>query len=276
MRKAANMKIILSRKGFDSEYGGVPSPLLPDGRLISLPIPYAGEKIGYGDLRLSDGTRYSDLMRELGYRVSTQTCHLDPDIYRDVIHRAAGWKPAFGQIGAAQSHLDHQEVGVGDLFLFFGWFRGTRGLSDKLCFDPEDRQGRHIIFGYLQVGEKLRVDEFTRCPPWMTRHPHTEYDRRKRKNNTIYIASDRLSWDDRFPGAGVLSYAPSLVLTRPGSCRSCWALPSFFRNLSITYHSSESWQDGYFRSASRGQEFVIQESAQVEDWAKNLVTCETC
>jgi hypothetical protein len=33
------MKVILSRKGFDSEYGGIASPILPDGTLLSLPIP---------------------------------------------------------------------------------------------------------------------------------------------------------------------------------------------------------------------------------------------
>ena len=35
----ANMKVILSRKGFDSANGGIPSPILPDGTLLSLPIP---------------------------------------------------------------------------------------------------------------------------------------------------------------------------------------------------------------------------------------------
>ena len=33
------MKIILSRKGFDSENGETQSPILPDGTLLSLPIP---------------------------------------------------------------------------------------------------------------------------------------------------------------------------------------------------------------------------------------------
>ena len=33
------MKIILSRKGFDSSNGGCPSPIMPDGTLLSMPIP---------------------------------------------------------------------------------------------------------------------------------------------------------------------------------------------------------------------------------------------
>ena len=39
------MKIILSRKGFDSGYGGMPSPILPNGIMLSMPIPSNGFKI---------------------------------------------------------------------------------------------------------------------------------------------------------------------------------------------------------------------------------------
>ena len=35
------MKIVLSRKGFDSACGGVASPIFPDGGYVSLPIPLA-------------------------------------------------------------------------------------------------------------------------------------------------------------------------------------------------------------------------------------------
>ena len=40
------MKIILSRKGFDSENGGYASPILPDGSLVSLPIPNTTSRPG--------------------------------------------------------------------------------------------------------------------------------------------------------------------------------------------------------------------------------------
>lgn len=33
------MKFILSRKGMDSAAGGFANPILPDGTLLSLPIP---------------------------------------------------------------------------------------------------------------------------------------------------------------------------------------------------------------------------------------------
>jgi hypothetical protein len=47
------MKVILSRKGFDSEYGGGPSPILDGKRLVSLPIKYDKEtRRRYNELQL--------------------------------------------------------------------------------------------------------------------------------------------------------------------------------------------------------------------------------
>ncbi len=37
------MKVVLSRKGFDSANGGIPSPIMPDGTMLSLPIPLKDE-----------------------------------------------------------------------------------------------------------------------------------------------------------------------------------------------------------------------------------------
>jgi len=44
------MKIIFSRKGFDSSTGGVPSPIFPDGKILSLPIPDKLSPIKYKDI----------------------------------------------------------------------------------------------------------------------------------------------------------------------------------------------------------------------------------
>ena len=62
------MKVILSRKGFDSQYGGYPSPVLPDGRMISLPIP-SNDKIEYNNLRVDENLTYFDLMKQLNPRI---------------------------------------------------------------------------------------------------------------------------------------------------------------------------------------------------------------
>jgi len=51
------MKVILSRKGFDSSNGGCPSPIMPDGTLLSMPIP-SDDKDSYDDLSYC-GTPYS-------------------------------------------------------------------------------------------------------------------------------------------------------------------------------------------------------------------------
>ena len=44
------MKIILSRKGFDAEAGGFASPILPDGTMVSLPIPDDSSVVKYDEL----------------------------------------------------------------------------------------------------------------------------------------------------------------------------------------------------------------------------------
>ena len=46
------MRIILSRKGFDSANGGYPSPIMPDGRMVSLPIPEQETDVKYSQLLL--------------------------------------------------------------------------------------------------------------------------------------------------------------------------------------------------------------------------------
>ncbi len=61
------MKIILSRKGFDSGIGGVASPIFPSGDLHTLPIPesiYSPHSKRYKDIQaggLSLGPIVSDL-----------------------------------------------------------------------------------------------------------------------------------------------------------------------------------------------------------------------
>ena len=44
------MKVVLSRKGFDSSAGGVASPIMPDGTMLSLPIPDRTSPVSYADI----------------------------------------------------------------------------------------------------------------------------------------------------------------------------------------------------------------------------------
>ena len=43
------MIVIISRKGFDSSSGGVPSPIFFNGKMLSLPIPDKHSKIQHKD-----------------------------------------------------------------------------------------------------------------------------------------------------------------------------------------------------------------------------------
>jgi hypothetical protein len=118
------MKIIFSRKGFDSASGGLPSPILPDGRMLSLPIPDKRSPISYSDIGWHEynlGTLVSELTN--GRIHASDAAHLDPDLLQGSLVRHASWVPIFGQTGAAQGHLRKTGVEQGDVFLFFGLFR---------------------------------------------------------------------------------------------------------------------------------------------------------
>jgi hypothetical protein len=278
------MKIILSRKGFDSAYGGHPSPILPDGRLISFPIPSKHDGRRYGELKINEKQTYLDLMEQLipkkriwfdkeWHELNKKTkCHLDPDIYPKIVKRRVGWKPCFGQDSQAQSHLSNLGVKKDDLFLFFGWFKKTILKNGILKF-TEKASDQHITFGYFQIGDIKPVNKNTNIPNWMENHPHANNDKLKEKiNNTIYVSNDHLSWDKRKPGAGVFKFNEKLILTKEGCSRSKWELPNFFKNINISYHSKKSWKpEDYFKSADIGQEFVIEDSVEVENWAKQLI-----
>ncbi|TLS35041.1 hypothetical protein [Pseudalkalibacillus caeni] len=275
------MKVILSRKGFDSSTGGYPSPILPDNTLASLPIPDSASNLFYNDLKI-DTTNLFDVMRSLKPSIKASgeweeltkktECHLDPDIDNRLIKRESGWRGLFGQGGAAQKHLENQGVTADDLFLFFGWFRKTKRKKGKLVFDPQDKQGRHIIYGYLQVADILNVpaaaDDF---PSWMRTHPHLIERRRKIPTNTIYIAREEASWDTSLPGYGPLDFDEKLVLSKEGYKKSCWDLPDFFRNVKISYHKASRWKEDYFLSVARGQEFVVESNKEVVQWAKEVI-----
>lgn len=105
----------------------------------------------------------------------------------------------------------------------------------------------------------------------MDKYPH-KINQDLRKKSTVYVASDKLSFNKKLLGWGTFRLNNKLVLTKQGSnARSQWELPSFFKDVKITYHSSKSWKSTYFQSAHRGQEFVIEENAEITKWAEKLI-----
>ncbi len=257
--------------------------------MCSLLIPDRSSEIAYSTIR----PRGIDLGRVLGDLTgnvlqSSHQAHLDPDIERDSLPRGKGWRPLFGQTGAAQGHLRNQNVGIGDLFLFFGLFRTVEQASGTWRFVKEART-QHVIWGWLQVAEIHKVDELKREDlNWARYHPH--FSGNRGSNNTFYVATDRLRLDGRrrnVAGAGIFPrFEKRLVLTEPANGASCrqWRLPSAFYpdfgKPPLSYHGNlsrwsrsedESWCG--LKSVSRGQEFVLNlgHYPGVADWLQSLM-----
>ena len=268
------MKIILSRKGFDKGSGGDASPILPDGTMLSIPIPDKTGNYTYAELTAPDGHSYLDILNSLIPNGEYTTCHLDPDIRRGIRPEPPEWHPAFGQIDQAQTHLKNQEIKIGDLFLFFGWFRKAEYHNGKMRF-IKDSPDIQAIYGYLQIGDILEGTDVKRCQ-W---HPHSDdshiYDKNGLiSNNTIYTAADKLVIDGvgtDLPGAGTFSFSEHRVLTAEGKSRTKWKLNDVFENVNLSYHDKKCIKDGYFQSRFRGQEFVFDEDPRVTEWAKEII-----
>lgn len=64
------MKVVLSRKGVDSQYGKLASPILPDGTLLSLPIP-SDDELTYSEIKWN-GSSYWDIILSLKSKTTLQ------------------------------------------------------------------------------------------------------------------------------------------------------------------------------------------------------------
>lgn len=283
------MKLILSRKGFDASYGGMASPILPDGRLVPLPIPSNHDRATFADLAY-EGMDMAGLLQDLsgGRHRLDSTIHLDPDLDRPVAARPPGWRPALGQTGAAQRHLAKQGVGPGDVFLFFGWFREVEPLNGTWRY----RKGApdlHVLFGWLEVADVVPIvthrEEALAKYPWCIEHAHAANPAHyENPANTLYIApaASRIALDAPFGGGRFPHFSPELQLTRPGYSRTNWSLPACFMPSSsskaLSYHGDPSrWERSndraLLRSAAKGQEFVqdCSDLAEAAAWITNLI-----
>jgi hypothetical protein len=262
------LKVILSRKGFDSDFGGGPSPILDDGTLASIPIP-AKDKITYSDVMATRSQSYQDLMNDLGIVVNRDysSCHLDPDIDPLAIKRPEDWRGLFGQADKAESHLRKKNIKKGDLFLFFGWFRGLEIIDGKKKLSKFN--DRHIIYGYLEVDEVVRLSEGESAPDWAKYHPHCDPRLMGETLNTLYIGKKNLSLNPKLPGYGRFFFSKKLELTKPGHSRSHWDLPKdVFQEVEMSWQYKDPWKDGYYQSPKRGQEFVIEDDLKIINWVK--------
>jgi hypothetical protein len=284
------MRLILSRKGFDSASGGCPSPIFPDGSMLALPIPDTSSTIRYDALSWN-GRNLGELVERLtrGRQRRGSFAHLDPDLRAGLMPREPGWRAALGQEGASQSHLRNQGVREGDLFLFWGLFRR---VGEDLSWS-----GRpfHAIWGWLQVARAADVSRdvlpavTSEQWSWAATHPHVRVrdgEKVRREPNCLYVATERLSLPGlsrrSASGAGVFeSFRPALQLTAdPETKLSVWSLPACFSpgaRSALTFHSSrDRWtphgERVLLETVGRGQEFVLDLDAypQAFDWIAAL------
>lgn len=294
------MKIILSRKGFDSSAGGCPNPIFPDGSMLALPIPDSDSRIKYQDILYTNQSEkhpLDKLVSDLtGERITAQEgAHLDPDMIRSALsERPKHWRPVLGQSGAAQGHLRKQGVEQGDIFLYWGLFREVEqnsSLNNKWRF-VHSSPPIHAIWGWMTIGDVLAVDALDITDPdytWLKYHPH--YGLAPEKNNAMYLSADTLLLnDEEVLGTGCFKeLIPDLQLSlidakaNPTCKPSLWQLPGWMfpteGKSPLTYHSKlHRWTKNdsstcLLQSAARGQEFVLDTNdyPEAKDWLKNLI-----
>jgi hypothetical protein len=84
--------LILSRKGFDSGFGGRPSPVLPDGRMVSLPIPEDPSPVSFGECLIDPGTSVASLLVSLDVTAVGLSVSGPASPMRCAIARSGGWR----------------------------------------------------------------------------------------------------------------------------------------------------------------------------------------
>ncbi|MCB2067394.1 MAG: hypothetical protein KDE15_12235 [Erythrobacter sp.] len=242
------MKIVFSRKGFDSAAGGGPSPVL-DGRPVTLPIP-AGRgpsATRYGALGLGEQVALASRGR-LG---ADDFAHHDPMFLPD---GRAMPNAILGQCGAAQTHLERQGVGVGDVFVFFGLFR--EGAAKP----------HHRLFAWLRVAEVLHL-------------PSAPADRVAglAKLGMPHALGLHAGNDVAWLGQGGTARRASamLRLTVPEGPPSLWQVPAWLHATGLSYHDKPGrWLPGNrLQSVSRGQEFVadVGQRKDALDWVERVI-----
>jgi len=254
-------RIILSRKGFDTVNGGFPSPIFPDNTLISIPIPSKINDDYYKDLAFKyNNVHISKILNDLtnnqikingktkkaDYTLPKFKCHYDPQIMNEYF--------TLGQTGSALGHLNNQNVGVGDIFLFYGLFQKVEYINNKWQYI--DRPF-HYIFAYMEIEDVLEVNNSKILIPkkyeFLRKHPHLQekflikYPYSKiycgKKFKYFNFDNKRILTDlDKFEGV------------------SKWKLPldfDFTDSISFIKYMKISDNHCYINHKGYGQEFVI-------------------
>ena len=170
------------------------------------------------------------------------------------------------------------------LFLFFGWFNRLEKVNEKfkyLPFKNYSKEGVHLIYGYLQIGSILKIDEKNTLKGWEG-HPHEIQKKYYGGKNCIYVARDKFSEDDTLSGAGLLKFSEKLILTESNKSRANWSLPTFFHpdnGVDISYlpNTNDKWRIENNRAKVKAygqfQELIVKKDKNklIENWAIDLI-----
>lgn len=296
------MRIVLSRKGYDSANGGRPSPVFREGcgkwenRMFSLPIPES-DKIGKDEWKNTNTERqWKDIDFPCGFTPEIRKpckwngeeafVHLDPDI-RQVIYDKCpkNWKPAYGQNDGFVTHIfnclsSNEKTKCEILFLFYGLFRDY--IMDGKTLKAYGKE-YHAIWGYMLSEPRTIDDKIRKEYPW---HPHCKNAFKlagKSDNNTLFVPQNKTLTinGNSYPSYGAFKFDDSLCLTNDKMSASKWkenALPWFNigdKKPNMSFHNKASFKDGYFQSAYPGQEFVvtipnIEKETAITNWLEGL------
>ena len=271
------MKIILSRKGFDSANGGIVSPIMEDGSLITLPIP-SKDKDKFEDLSYGEHS-YSDILRDLKYKADPEypSCHVDPDLSIDRRKKKIdGWCPVFGQVNSSALYL-RNTVGIqpGDLFLFFGNYHKVKFEDGRFQYvrrsgDFYSDNDLQVIWGYMQIGRIVTDPKEQKRYSW---HPHSsESYVAKEGSNVMFVAREKLSFNDKMSGAGLLKFRKDRVLTAEGCNKATWVKrPYYDVDAIIGNRRNASANPCGIYYAGIWQELGLRETVECEEWAKSIV-----
>ncbi len=271
------MKIILSRKGSDgTKLGGQMPSFIFEDKFISMPIPEMGTKISYDSISFNENYTMGKVLQDLGKNF--HEAHLDPDLRKSALeNRPNNWRATFGQVDQSQSFLRNKAVSVGDLFLFYGWYKKLEFKNSRFQFDKKAPDVQ-VIWGYLEI-EKTKVVLNDKLPEWLSYHPHITMKDKFSTNNTVYIATKKLSFDTLKAGAGMFRYSKELVLTKYGHTRSVWRVPKIFEHVKKSFTGKVDFyeipeEDNFLEMRLVGrclQEFLVTDDMNIVDWAKKLI-----
>ncbi len=281
------MKVILSKKGLDSGCSNWPIFLKNNTKEMPfIPIPEMNGMHTYGVLNVASCEKlYFHKSHNAILVDENVTCHLDPQL-EDYFGYGRNFRATFGQSGRAQSHLNNCGVGVGDLFLFYGWY-----------YNENTKKDENIIFGYMKIGiilgfdlngnvfeitkqnqvEKIGninkkdfVQEYENKYKFLTNQPHwvrlkddfkTNY-----KNDVIYIAENG--------GFGIFNYKESLILTdkEEKNCKTEWFIDGL-ENITELHpmRRKVALKEGRGRLVKGYCQELVIDCVDAEKWAEGLI-----